>query len=85
MPPLSKETWTNVISQSSILSSSTGMWWKALNLYGSVNIVDIIGVRDSLMQDFGGNYRHAFSNPVFINLGKSFTYFIGFKTLLIVQ
>jgi hypothetical protein len=66
---LSRERWEFLFNESSFFSGHTHMWFIALENYGVINIVNIIGVRAIFDNDFNGNYVRAFSNAAFMNLG----------------
>jgi hypothetical protein len=76
---LSRERWEFLFNESSFFSGHTHMWFIALENYGVINIVNIIGVRAIFDNDFNGNYVRAFSNAAFMNLGMLST------ILLIIQ
>lgn len=63
------EEFQRILRNNIFFNSNYDMWNCALRIFGTINIVDIIGVRNR-MDDFRNNLRNALDSRVFVNRGK---------------
>jgi hypothetical protein len=65
--------WELMFRQSSFFYRNIEMWQIALENYGGINVVIIIGVQEHVNRDFHGNIVQALTDPGFGNLCIHFT------------